>query len=89
MKHRSIDGDDSINAILMGAMAETVYALQDGGLISDTNANRFLDEHICVLAANDGGFLVWLKRRFGQDGIADMSISRIVVACIKTKKKPQ
>ncbi len=63
MNYRSLDGDDEINASLMAAMKATVEKMVEERLITTTQAETFLDEHIVMVAAARGGLAAWLKRR--------------------------
>lgn len=59
---RSLEGDDEINKALMNAMYATIRCLVNENLLTEDQANKFLDQHICIAITKDGGFSAWLKR---------------------------
>ncbi len=61
---RSLTGDDAINEHLNHAMQQTVEALVRAGHLKDEDAQAFLNEHACMLVAQQGGFMGWVKRAF-------------------------
>jgi adenine-specific DNA methylase len=62
MKIRSITGEDDINSALMGAMEATIEKLRIEKLLTESQAEQFLREHLIFVANGDGGFKAWLKR---------------------------
>ena len=62
MMIRSVTGEDAINDLLMGAMAATVGMLAKEEYLTEEQANSFLDQHLCMILAADGGFKAWFKR---------------------------
>jgi hypothetical protein len=71
----SIQGDDNIQKLCNHAMRATLITLEDEGFISADEVDKFLDNHIAVFMTHDGGWVNWLKRKFGKEA------QNVVVVC--------
>ena len=63
----SINGDDEINILCNHAMRATLIALNNEGHVTADEVDKFLDNHIAVLVTHNGGWMDWLKRKFGKE----------------------
>jgi hypothetical protein len=81
MNLRSIQGDDNIQKFCNHTMRATLITLEDEGLISADEVNKFLDNHVAVFMTHDGGWFNWVKRKFGKEAL------NVVVVC-KTYTRP-
>ena len=71
----SIQGDDNIQKLCNQAMRSTLIALNNEGHMTADKVDEFLDNHIAVFMPHDGGWVNWLKRKFGKEA------QNVVVVC--------
>ena len=67
MQINTIQGDDNIHGALNNAMTVTVGALIQNGALSQEDADRFLDTHVCLMMEKSR-FRSWWDRHFGDEG---------------------
>lgn len=62
----SISGDDAINQVLNAALYATLKTLTAEKYITDEQSKEILENYVAVYVKKDGGFIDWLKNKFGQ-----------------------
>lgn len=71
----SIQGEENIQKLCNHVMRSTLIALNNEGKMTGEEVNKFLDNHVAVFMVHDGGWVDWLKRKFGKD------TQNVVVVC--------
>jgi hypothetical protein len=62
----SISGDDDINQILNAAMYATLKTLTAEKYITEEQSKEIQENYVAVFVKKDGGFINWLKAKFGK-----------------------
>ena len=71
----SIQGDDNIQNLCNNSMKATLIALNNEGVMTADEVNKFIDDHVAVFMTHDGGWIDWLMRKFGKE------THNVVVVC--------
>lgn len=71
----SIEGDANIQKLCNRAMRSTLIALNNEGVMTANEVNKFLDDHVAVFMTDNGCWVDWLKRKFGKEA------QNVVVVC--------
>jgi len=61
----TISGDDNINQLLNASLYATVKTLVAEKYITEQQRQEILKTYVAVFVKKDGGFIEWLKAKFG------------------------
>lgn len=92
MVERSFNGDESItNAMNMG-MKSTISSLVHSGYLSKTQADEFLDTHVCMMVTNDNiwsRIIKYVGIMFSKDTDNEYQFSCLVVKVAHEKDRQE
>jgi len=62
----SISGDDNINKVLNASLYATLKTLTAEKYITPEQSKEFGENYVAVFVKKDGGFVEWMKAKFGK-----------------------
>ena len=63
----TIQGDDDINKLLNASLYATLKTLTEEKYITVEQSKEIQEKYVAVFVKKDGGFITWLKTKFGKD----------------------